>query len=106
MHDDSDLHEVLIRACGNRTEIQVDGAPADPRAVVAYTVSQRCSVPPQIVLYLSENTETVLDGLAHVAVADPPDPGPAAAAFLEATTLKSWSVPHLPAQTSVLVRTR
>ncbi|AJC58590.1 hypothetical protein [Streptomyces sp. 769] len=81
-HNDEDLHRVKITARGAKAAIEIDGQRIDPGALSGYTVSHREGEPPQVVLLSSQDAETVFKGLARVAVADMPDPGPAAAMFL------------------------
>lgn len=56
------------------------------RDLTAYTLTHRAGGLPQMVIELSpRSTATgVFEGLVHVVIGDPPDPGPAATAFLSA----------------------
>jgi hypothetical protein len=83
-HNEEDLHSVRITARGPKAAIEIDGQRVDPGALSGYTVSHREGEPPQVILYSGDYAETAFEGLARVAVADMPDPGPAAAVFLSA----------------------
>ncbi|MFI6009082.1 hypothetical protein ACQEVG_06780 [Streptomyces sp. CA-135486] len=84
-HDsDENVHRVQITARGAKAAIEIDGRRVDPGALSGYTVSHREGEPPQVVLYSGDHVETIFEGMARVAVADVPDPGPAAAVFLAA----------------------
>jgi hypothetical protein len=56
------------------------------RHLAAYSLAHQAGDVPRMAIELSPaSTATgVFEGLAHVVIADPPDPGPAAAAFLSA----------------------
>ncbi|KAB1989801.1 hypothetical protein [Streptomyces triticiradicis] len=56
------------------------------RDLAAYSLVHRAGDVPQMVIELSPRSVAagVLEGLAHIVIGDPPDPGPAAAAFLSA----------------------
>lgn len=83
-HNDEDLHSVTITACGPKAAIEIDGARIEPSAVHAYSVSHFAGEKPEIVLHVADREQAQWSGLARVAVADLPDPGPAAAVFLDA----------------------
>jgi hypothetical protein len=83
-NNDEHLHSVRITARGAKAAIEIDGQRVDPGALSGYTVSHREGEPPQVVLYSGDYAESVFEGLARVAVADMPEPGPAAAVFLSA----------------------
>ena len=83
-HNEEDLHSVTISACGPKAEIEFDGARIEASAVRAYSISHFAGERPEIVLHVADREETQWSGLARVAVADLPDPGPAAAVFLDA----------------------
>ncbi|MEU8560580.1 hypothetical protein AB0C45_03730 [Streptomyces cyaneofuscatus] len=86
MNHSEDVRRVEITARGGRAdiEIEIDGARIDPGAVKAYSVSHLAGQRPEVLLHVADRNETQWAGLARVAVADLPDPGPAAAAFLDA----------------------
>jgi hypothetical protein len=75
---------VDITARGDRADIEIDGTRIDPRAVKAYSVSHFAGEGPQVLLHVADRYDAQWSGLARVAVADLPDPGPAAAVFLDA----------------------
>ncbi|NEW72597.1 hypothetical protein [Streptomyces rhizosphaericus] len=75
---------VAITAQGGRADIEVDGARIDPSTVKAYSVSHVAGEHPEVLLHVADRGETHWAGMARVAVADLPDPGPAAAVFLDA----------------------
>ncbi|WP_344103708.1 hypothetical protein [Streptomyces beijiangensis] len=54
------------------------------RHVAAYSLQQAAGEPCTAVLHLSPRAGAEFDGLARVVVGEAPDPGPAAASFLEA----------------------
>ncbi len=83
-HNEEDPHSVRITARGPKAAIEVDGRRVDPGAFKGYAISHREGESPQVVLYPGDWAETVFEGLARVSVAEAPDPGPAAAAFLAA----------------------
>ncbi|MCX5328129.1 hypothetical protein [Streptomyces sp. NBC_00140] len=70
---------------GHTAVVEIGGHDVS-RDLSAYSLSHRTGDVPQMVIELSpRSTSTgVFEGLAHVAIGDPPDPGPAAAAFLSA----------------------
>ncbi|MFD5738541.1 hypothetical protein ACFXJM_11320 [Streptomyces massasporeus] len=75
---------VQITARGGRADIEIDGARVDPGAVKAYTVSHFAGEHPEVLLHVADRGDTQWSGMARVAVADLPDPGSAAAVFLDA----------------------
>ncbi|MGW3193172.1 hypothetical protein ACWDBD_00970 [Streptomyces sp. NPDC001118] len=82
--DKDAARRVAITARGERADIEIDGTRIDPSAVRAYSVSHFAGERPEVVLHVADRGDTQWSGLARVAVADLPDPGPAAAVFLEA----------------------
>lgn len=82
--NEENVHRVQITARGAKAAIEIDGQRVDPGALSGYTVSHREGKPPQVVLYSGDHVESAFEGLVRVAVADMPDPGPAAAVFLAA----------------------
>lgn len=86
--DHADHNEVArrvqITVRGGRADIEIDGARVDPSAVKAYTVSHFAGEQPEILLHVADRRDSRWSGMARVAVTDLPDPGPAAAAFLDA----------------------
>ncbi|MGH3368871.1 MAG: hypothetical protein ACRDPR_02625, partial [Nocardioidaceae bacterium] len=62
----------------------IDGTRIEPRAVKAYTVSHLAGERAEVLLHVTDRNDTQWSGTARVAVADLPDPGPAAVVFLEA----------------------
>ncbi|MBT2390681.1 hypothetical protein J7E87_14920 [Streptomyces sp. ISL-1] len=83
-HSDSSRHHVRITANGATATVEIGGQVVDPRAVSAYSVSQLPGEPAHVVLHLADRADTRFSGMARVSVADAPDPGPAAGAFLAA----------------------
>lgn len=83
-HIDEKLHTVRIKACGSKAAIEIDGQHVNPGALNGYTLGHRDGELPQVVLYSGDYVDAAFEGLARVAVADAPDPGPAAAVFLAA----------------------
>lgn len=83
-HNEEDLHSVTITACSPKAEIAIDGARIEPSALRAYNVSHLAGEKPEIVLHVSDRDEAQWSGSARGAVADVPDPGPAAAIFWDA----------------------
>lgn len=84
MERQSESTIVCITARGSRADIEVDGQRVDARAVAAYNISQLPGEQAHVVLHLADRDDVRFVGLARVSVADVPDPGPAAAAFLAA----------------------
>ncbi|MEU3787587.1 hypothetical protein [Streptomyces sp900129855] len=80
---DDELHKVRITAEQASAALALDGRDITDQ-VTGYQLSQRPGMPPVLVLQLSPLVKNDFEGLAHVVVGDPPDPGPAAAAFLSA----------------------
>lgn len=74
-----------VTASGRSAVVEIDGHDAS-RLVAAYTITQRASEEPEMVVWLAANATgtAVFDGMARVTVGEPPAAGPAAAAFLEA----------------------
>ncbi|MFJ4684712.1 hypothetical protein [Streptomyces sp. NPDC088789] len=81
----SERAPVAVRVTGEglTAVMEIDGHDVS-REVVAYSLTHRAGGVPQMVVELSEHSTAggVFDGLAHVAIGEPPDPGPVAAAFL------------------------
>jgi hypothetical protein len=50
--------------------------------LAGYTLEHRAGQPPVLVLYPRRSLAAAFEGLAHVVVADEPDPGPAVLQFL------------------------
>ncbi|MGW8554049.1 hypothetical protein [Streptomyces tubercidicus] len=76
--------QVEITARGGQADIEIDGTRIDPSTVKAYSVSHLAGEQPDVLLHVTDRGDTQWSGTARVAVADVPDPGPAAAIFLEA----------------------
>ncbi|MFE7780619.1 hypothetical protein [Streptomyces nigrescens] len=76
--------QVEITARGGQADIEIDGTRIDPSTVKAYSVSHLAGEQPDVLLHVTDRGDTQWSGMARVAVADVPDPGPAAAIFLEA----------------------
>jgi hypothetical protein len=76
---------VRVTGQGHTAVVEIDGHDVS-RDLSAYSLAHRAGDVPQMVIELSpRSTATgVFEGLAHVVIGDPPDPGPAAAAFLSA----------------------
>ncbi|MEV4907065.1 hypothetical protein AB0N46_20800 [Streptomyces albidoflavus] len=83
-HDDNSRHHVHITAHGGRADVEIDGKQVDPSAVKAYSITHLAGERPEVLLHVADRNNTQWSGTARVAVADLPDPGPAAAAFLDA----------------------
>ncbi|GHJ28574.1 hypothetical protein TPA0910_30070 [Streptomyces hygroscopicus subsp. sporocinereus] len=83
-HNDDALHRVRITAQGAQATIEIDGTRIDPSAIKAYSVSHLAGDRPEVLLHVADRGDTRWSGMARVAVADLPDPGPAAAVFLDA----------------------
>ncbi|MFJ2247474.1 hypothetical protein ACIQ9I_02940 [Streptomyces sp. NPDC094461] len=77
-------HHVQITAHGDTVEIALDGKQVDSRDVKAYSVTHLAGERPEVLLHVADRGDTLWSGMARVAVADLPDPGPAAVVFLEA----------------------
>lgn len=83
-NDTAATRRVEITARGGRADIKIDDAPIEPSAVRAYSVSHFAGQEPEVLLHVADREEAQWSGLARVTVADKPDPGPAAAIFLDA----------------------
>ncbi|NUK18279.1 hypothetical protein [Streptomyces lunaelactis] len=83
-HNNSPGQHVRITARGDEATVEIDGERVDARAVGAYTISQITGEPAHVLLHVTDRGSTQWSGMARVSVADVPDPGPAAAAFLDA----------------------
>ncbi|MEV4444629.1 hypothetical protein AB0K24_04045 [Streptomyces mirabilis] len=70
---------------GHTAVVEIGGHDVS-RDLAAYSLAHRAGGVPQMVIELSPSSTAtcVFEGLAHVVIGDPPDPGPAAAAFLSA----------------------
>ncbi|MFJ4412982.1 hypothetical protein [Streptomyces sp. NPDC088925] len=77
------LRRLSIASSGSTGTIRLDGEDVS-RSVAGYSVSQEAGDAAQAVLLLSKAVAPSFEGLAHVVVGEPPDPGPAAAEFLSA----------------------
>ncbi|MFF2652662.1 hypothetical protein [Streptomyces sp. NPDC058045] len=75
---------VEITTRGGRADIEIDGRSIEPSAVKAYSVSHLAGEHPEVLLHVADRNDTQWSGIARVAVAGLPDPGPAAAVFLDA----------------------
>ncbi|MGV9272333.1 hypothetical protein [Streptomyces griseosporeus] len=82
--DSENPRRVEITARGGRALIEIDGTRIDPTAVKAYSVSHVAGDRPEVLLHVADRGDTRWSGMARVVVADLPDPGPAAAVFLDA----------------------
>lgn len=80
----TDERTVRITARGPRANVEVDGQQVEGGNIAAYTISQVPGEEAHVVLHLVDRDDVRFEGLARVSVADVPDPGPAAAAFLAA----------------------
>lgn len=78
---DDQLRRVRITAEGAAGSVALDGRDISQR-VTGYDLRQRAGQPAELVLFLSPLVKDEFDGLAHVVVGVPPEPGPAAAQFL------------------------
>ncbi|MGW0822518.1 hypothetical protein [Streptomyces sp. NPDC002845] len=80
-----DVRPVKVAASGHSAVVEIDGHDVS-ELLAAYTITHRASEVAEMVVWLSASASagTVFDGTARVVVGEPPDPGPAAAAFLEA----------------------
>ncbi|MFB9558633.1 hypothetical protein [Streptomyces roseoviridis] len=72
---------VRITTDGAKATVTVDGTDMS-KTLAGYTLEHRAGQPPMLVLYPTPNHQAAFDGLAHVVIADEPDPGPTVAAFL------------------------
>nr|WSZ96832.1 hypothetical protein OH820_15225 [Streptomyces sp. NBC_00857] len=84
MEHTDETRRILITARGPSAEVEIGGEQLDPGAIDAYNISQLLGEPAHVVLHLENPGDTRFEGMARVSVADVPDPGPAAAAFLAA----------------------
>lgn len=85
-----ELHTVRITTDGTKAAVTVDGTDMS-KTLASYTLDHRAGQPATLVLYPTSNHRVDFTGLAHVVVADDPDPGPAIADFLrhvDATALE------------------
>ncbi|MFB7327141.1 hypothetical protein [Streptomyces sp. NPDC056190] len=80
---DDQLHQVRITAGQVAGTVALDGRDISSM-VSGYSLSQQAGKPAQLLLSLSPLVKDDFEGLARVVVGVPPDPGPAAAAFLSA----------------------
>ncbi|MFJ9356990.1 hypothetical protein [Streptomyces mirabilis] len=83
-NDTDTTRRVEITARSGGADIDIDGVRIDPSAVKAYSVSHLAGERPEVLLHVADRGDTQWSGMARVAVADLPDPGPAAAVFLDA----------------------
>ncbi|MEU4028084.1 hypothetical protein [Streptomyces anulatus] len=83
-NDTAAARRVEITTRGGRADIEIDGKRIEASAVKAYSVSHLAGEPPEVLLHVADRNDILWSGAARVAVADLPDPGPAAAVFLEA----------------------
>ncbi len=74
---------VRIVADGPTAHLEIDGRDVASQ-VEAYTLSHRAGQLPELAILLQPTASDEWAGLARVSVGEPPDPGPAAAAFLRA----------------------
>jgi len=75
---------VEISAQGGRADIEFDGTPISPSAVKAYSVSHFAGERSEVLLHVTDRADTRWSGMARAAIADVPDPGPAATVILDA----------------------
>ncbi|WP_330306237.1 MULTISPECIES: hypothetical protein [unclassified Streptomyces] len=80
---DDQLRQVRITADQATSTVALDGRDISSH-ISGYSLRQHSMQPAELVLLLSPKTTDEFEGLARVVVGDPPDPGPAAAAFLGA----------------------
>ncbi|MGW0952838.1 hypothetical protein [Streptomyces sp. NPDC002545] len=80
---DAQLHQVQITASQVSGSVALDGRDIS-KVVSGYSLSQQAGKPAELLLFLNARAKDDFEGLARVAVGVPPDPGPAAAAFLGA----------------------
>ncbi|MFB7500403.1 hypothetical protein ACFC09_37985 [Streptomyces sp. NPDC056161] len=83
-NDTSAVRQVEITARGGQADIRIDGTRIEPRAVKAYSISHFAGDRPEVLLQVADRGDTQWSGMARVGIADLPDPGPAAAVFLDA----------------------
>ncbi|MFF4761088.1 hypothetical protein [Streptomyces sp. NPDC001292] len=77
------LHQVRITADQAAGTVALEGRDIS-KMVSGYSLSQQPGRPAELLLFLSPFVKPDFEGLARVVVGVPPDPGPAAAAFLSA----------------------
>ncbi|MFD6343614.1 hypothetical protein ACFWF9_02665 [Streptomyces roseolus] len=77
------LHRVRIVTLVGQPTVEIDGVDVSS-LIGAYQVRHDAGQHPQVILKVSGRWPAELEGLARVVVGVPPDPGPAAAAFLQA----------------------
>ncbi|MFE6186505.1 hypothetical protein ACFQ6U_18980 [Streptomyces sp. NPDC056465] len=77
------MHRVRIVVDAMQPVVEIGGQDVS-RLLHSYEVRQQAGQAPTVVLELAAHRTTALEGLARVVVGVPPDPGPAAAAFLQA----------------------
>ncbi|OKJ55940.1 hypothetical protein AMK28_13805 [Streptomyces sp. CB02115] len=75
---------MVITTRGAGVDIDIDGKRIEPNAVKAYSVSHLAGEHPEVLLHVADRNDVQWSGTARVAVTDLPDPGPAAAVFLDA----------------------
>ncbi|MFJ3248459.1 hypothetical protein [Streptomyces sp. NPDC086782] len=80
---DDQLHQVQITAGQVTGSVALDGRDIS-KVVSGYSLSQQAGKPAELLLFLSPLSKDTFEGLARIVVGVPPDPGPAAAAFLGA----------------------
>jgi hypothetical protein len=80
---DDQLRQVSITAESTNGTVALDGRDIS-RQVSGYELRHQAGQPAELLLYLSPLVKDEFKGLARVVVGVPPDPGPAAAAFLSA----------------------
>ncbi|MFE4421309.1 hypothetical protein [Streptomyces sp. NPDC056817] len=80
---DDQLHQVQITASQVSGSVALDGRDIS-KVVSGYSLSQQAGKPAELLLFLNARAKDDFEGLARVVVGVPPDPGPAAAAFLSA----------------------
>ncbi|MEU3340410.1 hypothetical protein [Streptomyces sp. NPDC006668] len=81
--DDDELHQVRITTGQASATLSLGGRDIS-KQVSGYQLSQVAGAAPVLVLQMAAHVRENFEGLAHVVIGDPPDPGPAAAAFLGA----------------------
>ncbi|WP_329317990.1 hypothetical protein [Streptomyces sp. NBC_01262] len=81
----AEVHPVKVTARAGEAVVEVGGHDVS-RFLAAYTITQRAGAEAEMVVFLAANAAgaAVFEGTVRVVVGEPPDPGPAAAAFLEA----------------------
>ncbi|WP_425834179.1 hypothetical protein [Streptomyces fractus] len=77
------LRVVRISTKAKLASVEIDGRRLED-ALGGFSISHAVGEYPQVILYAAPHAEADFEGLARVAVADAAQPGPAAAAFLEA----------------------